>query len=162
LLASSYYRMSLYDSAYGFTRLRVLVYIFLFFETVGLIATFVYIIKHNFNILAVYAAIGLTFYLTLNIIKIDEIIAKRNIDMYLSGQAEEIDIDYLMNLSQDALPQIIRLSESDVQIMTRVKTIDFLKDMSAYYAQMENNWQSYNLTIEKNKDLMKSSNYKWQ
>jgi hypothetical protein len=46
--------------------------------------------------------------------------------------------------------------------MTRVKTIDFLKDMSAYYAQMENNWQSYNLTIEKNKDLMKSSNYKWQ
>jgi hypothetical protein len=162
LLASSYYRMSLYDSAYGFTRLRVLVYIFLFFETVGLIATFVYIIKHNFNILAVYAAIGLTFYLTLNIIKIDEIIAKRNIDMYLSGQAEEIDIDYLMNLSQDALPQIIRLSESDVQIMTRVKTINFLKDMSAYYAQMENNWQSYNLTIEKNKDLMEASNYKWQ
>ncbi|HOA20214.1 MAG TPA: DUF4173 domain-containing protein, partial [Sedimentibacter sp.] len=162
LLASSYYRMSLYDSAYGFTRLRVLVYIFLFFETVGLIATSVYIIKHNFNILAVYAAVGLTFYLTLNIIKIDEIIAKRNIDMYISGQAEEIDIDYLMNLSQDALPQIIRLSESDVQIMTRVKTIDFLKDMSAYYAQMENNWQSYNLTIEKNKDLMKSSNYKWQ
>ena len=154
--------MSLYDSAYGFTRLRVLVYIFLIFEAIGLLATLIYILRHNFNILTIYTVIFLAFYLTLNLVRIDEVIAKRNVDMYLSGQAEEIDIDYLMNLSQDALPQIIRLSESDVQIMTRVKTINYLKDMSAYYAQMENNWQSYNLTIEKNKDLMKSSNYKWQ
>jgi len=115
LLISSYYRMSLYDRAYGFTRLRVLVYIFLFFEALGLIATLAYIIKHNFNILLVYAAIGLTFYLTLNLVRIDEIIAKRNVDMYLSGLAEEIDIDYLMTLSQDALPQIVRLTDSNVQ-----------------------------------------------
>lgn len=162
LLVSSYFRMSLYDSAYGFTRLRVLVYIFLAFEAVGLIATFAYIVKHNFNIYAVYAAIGLTFYLTLNVIKIDEIIAKRNIDMYLSGQAEDIDVDYLMTLSPDALPQIIRLTDDDVQIMTRIKTINFLKDKSEYYNHMENNWQSYNLIIEKNKELLESNKDKWQ
>ncbi|HCS09866.1 MAG TPA: hypothetical protein DIV40_00290, partial [Clostridiales bacterium] len=102
LLISSYYRMSLYDSAYGFTRLRVLVYIFLIFEAIGLIVTLIYIVRHNFNILIVYAAIGLAFYLTLNLVKIDEIIAKRNVDMYLSGRAEEVDIDYLFSLSPDA------------------------------------------------------------
>ena len=161
LLVSSYYRMSLYDSAYGFTRLRVLVYIFLVFEAAGLIATFVYIIKHNFNILAVYAIIGLTFYLTLNIVKIDEIIAKRNVDMYLSGQAEDIDIDYLMTLSQDALPQILRLTDSNVQITTRIKTINYMKNISEYYNQVENNWQSYNLTIERNKDLLETNKDKW-
>lgn len=157
LLVSSYFRMSLYDSAYGFTRLRVLVYIFLVFEALGLIATLAYIIKHNFNILAVYAAIGLTFYLTLNVVKIDEIIAKRNIDMYLSGQAEDVDMEYLMTLSQDALPQIIRLTDSNVQIMTRVKTINYLKDISEIYYNKDNNWQSYNLVIERNKSLLEAN-----
>ena len=161
LLVSSYFRMSLYDSAYGFTRLRVLVYIFLVFEALGLIATFLYIIKHNFNILAVYAAIGLTFYLTLNLVKIDEIIAKRNIDMFLSGQAEDIDIDYLMTLSPDALPQIIRLTDSNVHIMTRIKTINYLKDISEVYNSKENNWLSYNLVIERNKDLLETNKDKW-
>lgn len=155
LLVSSYYRMSLYDSAYGFTRLRVLVYIFLIYEAIGLIATLAFILKHNFNILAVYAAIGLTFYLTLNVIKIDELIAKRNIDMYLSGEAENIDIDYLMTLSTDALPQIMRLTDKDVQIMTRIKTMNYLENISKIYSHMENNWQSYNLSIKRNMDLLK-------
>ncbi len=161
LLISSHYRMSLYDSAYGFTRLRVLVYIFLAFEALGLIATLAYIIKHNFNILAVYAAIGLTFYLTLNLVKIDEIIARRNIDMYLSGQAEDIDIDYLMTLSPDALPQIMRLTDSNVKFVTKIKTINYLKSISESYKYKENNWQSYNLVIEKNKNLLENSKDLW-
>lgn len=154
LLVSSYYRMSLYDRAYGFTRLRVLVYIFLAFEAMGLVGTLAYIIRHNFNIFALYAAIGLTFYLTLNLVKIDEIIAKRNIDMYLSGQAQDIDIDYLMTLSPDALEQIMRLTDSNVQIITRVKTINYLKDISEGYRYKDNRWQGYNLVIERNKDLL--------
>lgn len=161
LLISSYYRMSLYDSAYGFTRLRVLVYIFLIFEAIGLIVTLIYIVRHNFNILIVYAAIGLAFYLTLNLVKIDEIIAKRNVDMYLSGRAEEVDIDYLFSLSPDALPQIMRLTDSNVQYVTRIKTINHLKEMSVYYAQMENNWQSYNLSIERNKSLLEENMSRW-
>lgn len=156
LLVSSYYRMSLYDNAYGFTRLRVLVYIFLAFEAMGLVGTLAYIIRHNFNIFALYAAIGLAFYLTLNLVKIDEIIAKRNIDMYLSGQAQDIDIDYLMTLSPDALEQILRLTDSNVQIMTRVKTINYLKDISEGYRYKDNRWQGYNLVIDRNKDLLEA------
>lgn len=154
LLISSCYRMSLYDNAYGFTRLRVMVYIFLVFEALSLLVTLVYIVRHNFNILTVYAAVFLSFYLTLNLVRIDELIAKRNIDMYLSSQAENIDIDYLMTLSADALPQIMRLTDSNVQYVTRIKTIKYLKDMSVYYAQAENNWQGYNLSIERNKNLL--------
>jgi len=153
--------MYLYDSAYGFTRLRVIVYIFLIFEAIGLLATLVYITRHNFNILTVYAAVFLAFYLTLNLVKIDELIAKRNVEMYFSGQAEDIDIDYLMSLSPDALPQIIRLTESNVQYVTRIKTINHLKEMSVYYAQMGNNWQSYNLSIERNKSLLEENMSIW-
>ena len=154
LLVSSYYRMYLYDGAYGFTRLRVLVYIFLFFEALGLIATLTYIIRHNFNIFAVYAALGLAFYLTLNLVRIDEIIAKRNVDMYFSGQAEEIDIDYLLTLSQDTLPQIARLTDSKVQILTRTKALNYLEDIREIYNMREDSWLSYNLSVERNKAIL--------
>jgi hypothetical protein len=154
LLVSSYYRMSLYDSAYGFTRLRILVYMFLAFEVLGLVATLVYIVKHNFNILVVYAAVCLAFYMTLNVVKIDEIIVKRNVDMYLNGESDTVDIDYLMTLSQDTVPEIMRLLDKDVEIITRNNARRHLDILNKQYITMESNWQSYNLSIEKNKQLL--------
>lgn len=162
LLVSSYYRMSLYDSAYGFTRLRILVYIFLIFEAAGLIATFVYIIKHNFSILSVYAAIGLAFYLTLNLVKIDEIIAKRNIDMYFNGQVETVDMDYLMTLSSDAVPQIMRLIDKDVDVIIRIQALIYLEGVNERYSNMKYDWRSYNLQVEKIKHLLEDNNVKLQ
>lgn len=154
LLVSSFYRMSLYDNAYGFTRLRILVNIFLGFEAAGLVATLVYIVKHNFNILVVYTAIGLAFYMIINIVKIDEIIAKRNIDMYFAKQTESLDVDYLMSLSIDAAPQIMRLLDEDVENRTRNKAKISLQNKYDWYSNIEYNWQSYNLSVEKTKELL--------
>lgn len=154
LLVSSYYRMSLYDSAYGFTRLRILVYMFLLFEGFGLAATLIYIARHNFNILIVYAAICLAFYMTLNIVKMDEIIAKRNIDMYLSGESETVDMDYLMTLSPDAAPEIARLLDKEVEIVTRNKARNYMVSLQEFYSNMDDNWQGYNLSVVKNKSLL--------
>lgn len=162
LLISSYYRMSLYDSAYGFTRLRILVYMFLIFEAAGLIATLTYVIKHNFNILAVYAAIGLAFYLTLNVVKIDEVIAKRNIDMYFAGQTESLDMEYLMTLSEDAAAEIVRLLDKDIELITRNQARIYLEALKERYSNMEHNWQSYNLIIERNKELLEVNKDKLQ
>ena len=154
LLVSSFYRMSLYDNAYGFTRLRILVNIFLGFEAAGLIATLIYIVKHNFNILVIYTAIVLAFYMTINIVKIDEVIAKRNIDMYLAEQTESLDMDYLTSLSIDAAPQIIRLLDEEVQIMTRIKAKNYLRNINKMFDNSEYNWQSYNLSVYKTKELL--------
>lgn len=162
LLVSSFYRMSLYDNAYGFTRLRILVYMFLIFEAVGLVATLIYIMKHNFNIFAVYTAIGLAFYLTLNLVKIDDVIAKRNIDMYLAGQTESLDMDYLMTLSADAAPQIMRLLDKNVEFITRNNARIYLEGKKELYSNMEYNWQSYNLSVERTKSLLEVNKDKLQ
>lgn len=151
LLISSFYRMSLYDNAFGFTRLRILVNIFLGFEAAGLVATLVYIVKHNFNILVVYTAIGLAFYMTINIVKIDEIIAEKNIDMYFAKQTESLDMDYLMSLSVDAAPEIIRLLDDNVETITKYKAKTYLKEKNEIFNNSEYNWQSYNLSVEKTK-----------
>lgn len=162
MLVSSYYRMSLYDSAYGFTRLRILVYMFLIFEAVGLTATLAYIVKHNFNIFVVYAVIGLTFYLTLNLVNIDGVIAKRNIDMYFNGQAETVDMDYLMTLSPDAVPQIMRLMEKDVEIIAKNKARIYLEGINEMYSNRSYSWQSYNLSVVRNKSLLEANKDKLQ
>ena len=155
MLISSFYRMMLYDNEYGYTRLRVLVYLFLIFESVGLLMTFKYIFKPNFNILIGYLLIGLIYYLTLNVIQIDRIIAKRNIDMYFAGQTETIDVGYLMSLSIDAAPEIIRLSNSDdVDILTKYKAEAYLENIDIIYNNMELTWRSSNLSINRAKNLI--------
>ena len=156
MLISSFYRMNLYDNEYGFTRLRIIVNLFLLFESIGLIATFKYIIKPKFNIIAIYTLIGLLYYLTLNTIQIDNIIAKRNIDMYLNGQTETIDINYLMNLSTDAAPQIYRLTEnSNDDILTKNKARIYFENIGLQYNNInyKTNWQSYNLSIDRARKL---------
>ncbi|WP_326906692.1 DUF4153 domain-containing protein [Sedimentibacter sp. MB31-C6] len=162
LLISSFYRMSLYDGVYGFTRLRILVYLFLIFEGFGLLATLIYIIQHNFNILAIYVVISLVYYLSINIVQIDTIIAKRNIDMYFNGQTETIDVNYLMSLSIDAAPQIMRLIDKDVEIITKSKAISYFIGIKEKYSNLEYNWQSYNLSVEKAKRLLEANKDKLQ
>ncbi|HAQ39952.1 MAG TPA: hypothetical protein DCM73_03345 [Clostridiales bacterium] len=157
LLVSSYYRMSLYDGAYGFTRLRIFVYMFLMFEAFGLLATLIYVIRHNFNILAVYAAVALTYYLTLNLVNVDSIIARRNIDMYFSGQTKTVDMDYLMGLSADAAPQIMRLLDDGVEIIVKNKARIYLTNLDELYGSMEYNWQSYNLSMERTRKLLSAN-----
>lgn len=156
LLVSSFYRMSLYDSAYGFTRLRILVNMFLVFEAVGLLATLVYILKHSFNILLVYAAIGLCYYMTVNVVKIDKIIAEKNVDMYFAGQVESLDINYLTRLSADVVPEMIRLID-DAEDEARYRAIRYLDDITQMYENRTKNWQSYNLSAEKNIELLEAN-----
>lgn len=161
LLISSYYRMSLYDGAYGFTRLRILVYLFLLFEAIGLAATLLYILKHNFNLLFVYVVIAIGFYLTINVVKIDAVIAKRNIDMYLAGQTESLDLYYLSGLSTDAVPEMMRLVEDEnVDVAVKNITKKYLRDQYEYRVNYEYGWQSYNLSVDKAKTLLEANKEK--
>lgn len=154
MLISSFYRMYLYDQEYGFTRLRVLVYGFLIFESIGLIVTAAFIVKPRLNIMAVYMIIGLCYYLCLNVVQIDYIIAKHNVDMYLSKETDSLDIDYLMSLSVDAAPQIARLLDnSNADIMTRYKADLYFKDIEENYGG-DSIWQSKNYSVDKALNLI--------
>ena len=51
IIVSSFYRMNLYEQAYGYTLLRLGVYVALITEGILLIPTVVYIVKDKINIL---------------------------------------------------------------------------------------------------------------
>lgn len=146
LLTSSFYRLWLYSADFGLTRLRLLVFGFLIFEAIGLLITFLYIQKPKFNIVAVYLSIGLLYYLTLNIVPIDNLIAKNQVDRYFALQRQ--GIEYIMTLSPDAAPQIARLLGSDEgDEHTQQLARKYFSDLNARYSVEERGWQGYNLSI---------------
>ncbi len=145
LLSSSFYKMLMYHDAYGLTRMRLLVIIFLLFEAVGLIATMIYIFNRKIRIVATYSFICLAFYITVNLINIDAIVATNNINIY--KETGKIDIYYLSTLSVDAHKQLSTLAEigDDKEIdyavsYERYQSVNKLGD----YAE-KSGWQSFSI-----------------
>ena len=80
MLLSAHYRLSLYESAYGFTQQRTVTHVFIFWLAGLLLAT---VILEIFNklprIAVVLLLVALGFMVTLNLINVDDFIAQKNI-----------------------------------------------------------------------------------
>lgn len=153
LLISSFYRMLLYTGDDGLTRLRFFVMGFLFFEAIGLVITFIYIAKPKFNIALVYTVIALTYYVLLNVVPADNIIAKNQIDKYLKG--ERNDIEYVFTLSADAAPAIKYLIDNTDDEVIKSRAEFFINWQTT--SRVPERWQRYNLSTERAKNLLKIS-----
>ena len=127
IIVSSFYRMFLYEQAYGYTLLRLGVYIILITEVILLIQTIIYIFNKKINILKYYLIITLFVYSLVNCFSIDRVIAENNIKRY--ERTGKIDLNYLENGDYDNLNQLRELSkkiEEDNCIITQEK--DVLKE----------------------------------
>ncbi len=111
ILISSAYRMYLYESAYGYTLLRLLVYFSLFTEGILLIPTVMYILNKRINLKIAYFSIIIVIYLGMNFINFNKIIAKRNVDRYET--TGKIDIAYMNEImGPDTVEEEIRLFDN--------------------------------------------------
>ncbi len=112
ILISAVLRMYFYESAYGYTLLRLLVYCALFTEVILLIPTIAYILNIKINLPRVYIGIIITVYICMNFANFDAIIAKRNIDRFT--KTGKIDVEYLIKKTDtDAVREIMRLLDMD-------------------------------------------------
>ncbi len=110
IIVSSILRMNLYESMYGYTVLRLLVYVTLFTEIILIIPLTFYILNSEFNITKYSMIILITVYTFINFINMDSIIAKRNIQRYYDKN--DIDIVYLKNYHTDNVSDLINLYET--------------------------------------------------
>ena len=97
--ASAIYKMNLYIEEFGYTRLRILVQAFTVFLCISLIILLAFIWRGKY-LFKPTAIVGLTIYLCLNYINIDNYIVKQNINII--NTKHEIDYRYLTRLSLDA------------------------------------------------------------
>ncbi len=106
MLISAWQRMDLYESAYGYTHLRL--YTKAFMAWMGVL--FLVYVLSLFRLRAYLFSLGLIvvvcgYLVTLNMLNPDALIAGRNIARYWEGH--ELDMYYLNALSPDAVPVIL-------------------------------------------------------
>ena len=106
LLGSAMKRMLLYEAAYGYTELRLTVHVFMIWLAVTFVWFLVTLWRRTIPFAIGAFAAGLGFLATLNVLNPDAYITRQNLARYEATR--HIDVDYLLSLSEDALPQIVR------------------------------------------------------
>ncbi len=106
MLVSAWRRMALYEAAFGYTELRLIVYVCMAWLALTLVwfLLTLWVRPDRFAIGALLAVMG--FVATLNLINPDAFIARQNLDRY--ARTGDLDVAYLTSLSDDAVPQLVR------------------------------------------------------
>lgn len=171
IMVSASKRLSLYIDGYGFTFFRLLGLIFLFWFFFIFLFFLYKIIYEKKETLFLFSAFWLTiiFLIGLNIFNPDAFIAKKNIERYAQGK--QLDVWYFNQLSDDAIPEIIKIFEMNnvddeikmniairlsyrypqyPYLMEEEEIVSFNKKLEKIKEDRE--WQSFNLS--QNKALM--------
>ncbi|MGE4413373.1 MAG: DUF4153 domain-containing protein [Candidatus Caldatribacteriota bacterium] len=146
IIASAFIRLSLYEEAYGFTTLRLYSHAFIILLAIIFCLLLYKIYKdkrENTFAFRVFLSLAL-FLAVMNFLNPEAFIARRNIERFAS--TGKLDIYYLSRLSDDAIPDIIKvlnISDEDLrktlarELYWRVKNSD---------SRNFSPWQSLNIS----------------
>jgi hypothetical protein len=105
MLVSAFQRLVLYETVYGFSRLRTYTHVFMIWLALLLVTVVVLEILRRERVFALAALLAsLGFVLSLGIMNVDGFIVRQNVERAVRG--EEFDVSYLADLSTDAVPAL--------------------------------------------------------
>lgn len=139
MLCSAYSRLQLYEQAYGYTYARFLAHAFMLYIGALLLLAGLRAALRRVPLGRCFIAVSLLAFLALNYAQMDAGIAAGNIERYRENG--KLDEAYLLSLSTDATPLLIRFRKSDYPQLR-------LEDHRRWMAleQPERDWQSYNFS----------------
>ncbi len=144
MLASAFFRLSLYEEAYGFTYARVTAHAFMVYLFILFLAALYRIWQERVSLLKIFIAVTAVAYLSFNFFGIDRFTAAANIDRYFD--TGKIDVFYLTHLSDDAVPQLTRLLAIEDEEITRFMENNLYERKRRLSGQR---WQSFNWSRHK-------------
>jgi len=152
LLISAFYRMLIYEQAYGFTYLRIFVQAFMVLLFFLFTINIIYIWYTKLPIIKSYFVMTLMIYIVLNFSNVDLIIARNNIDRYI--ETGQIDMEYLKGLSSDAICEMQRLIDIDLksESTSGVRQQDIKDEVLVFFndkkleLDAQKHWQSFNIS----------------
>jgi len=170
---SSFSRLLLYESVYGFTNLRVMVdFAIVIITALYLCLLISSLLKSPWKFInASTAIIGVLAYCAFVSVPTDSIVAKLNYNRYKENG--KIDISYLTTLSDEAIPVLVEIVRDE----TIDENVNFMlkADLEKRYERIKDSrvgWQSYNVTNQYNLMLLRealeiepgitSDGYKWR
>ncbi len=111
MLVSAYQRLILYESAYGFSRLRTYTHAALIWMGFLLGTVVVLEMLHAERLFAAVALIAsLGFAVSLAMLNVDRLIVQQNVSR--AAQGHDLDVPYLDSLSTDAVPALVDAYQS--------------------------------------------------
>ncbi len=146
MLVSAFQRLTLYESAYGFSRLRTYTHVFM--SWLGLLLVIVVILEilrrtRWFANAALLAALG--FAVTLSLLNVDAFIVRQNVDRAAGGK--DLDAGYLASLSDDSVPTLVDIYQSDaLPAGTRDAIGAALACISAQEDGGDTNWRAFHFS----------------
>jgi hypothetical protein len=148
LLVSAYQRLVLYESAYGFTRLRTYTHVFMVWIAILLAVVVLLDLLQRQRVFALAALLAsLGFALSLTLLDVDTFIFQRNLARYEQGQS--LDIGYLVSLSSDATPAMVSVYQTpDLKDATRDRlgaALACIQFQRTTYPT-DKSWQSFHLS----------------
>ncbi len=113
LLTSACWRMTLYVSAYGLSFKRFVTYWGMAMMALFLLAALHKTHRPDFSFCRAAFPLALAGWLVINCIPVDYLVAKDQVDRYLSGESASIDVEYLLcDLSYDTLSHLNHLDDN--------------------------------------------------
>jgi len=152
IMSSAFMRLGVYEQAYGFTFLRLLVQAFIIWLAMIFIWLGYKIVK-NINdrtfIFGLFISV-ISFFVILNLFNPDAFIAQKNINQF--SQSETLDSQYLGTLSADAVPALMPLLElpGTKDKAGEQLSVNIASTLKKYYESYnDQSWQSYNISRSK-------------
>ena len=113
LIATAVSKMLLYIERFDLTRARLEATVFMIFLAVVFIAVIIAAVFKRVKALPIIIAAALLFFTAYSLVNTNRFIASYNVDAYLGGKHDSIDVEYLRNdLGWSSVPELKRFSEN--------------------------------------------------
>jgi hypothetical protein len=151
MLVSAHLRMNLYEAAYGYTFLRLLVHCFMLYLAVVFAIGLLRIWLTRLPFGRAFVGVSLLAFVAINYFNIEGRVADWNLTRYEA--TEQIDVAYLGELSFSGVPALMQLVASDDAILA-YEAAALLRDLHLAAGEDYAPWQSYNWTRHRALDLI--------
>jgi len=158
MLVSAFQRLVLYETAYGFSRLRAYTHVFMIWLALLLVVVVILEIMRReraAGLAMVLAALG--FVISLTLLNVDAFIVKQNVQREIRGAADksltqgrvDLDAQYFLDLSDDAVPALASAFQNKslpVAVREKVGAALFCKRYTRDEDTRDIPWQSFHFS----------------
>ena len=104
-------KMAMYINKYGLTSLRIFTSVFMVATCAFILAFTVRVFNINANTVKYAISFSLVVFSLLTAVGLERTVASYNVNAYLSGKHQSIDLEYLYDLGETAMPYIAKLKD---------------------------------------------------
>lgn len=119
MLITAMAKMKLNIEIFGLSKNRVFVSVFMLMMLVSIVFYIIHIFYPKFGYMQGIVIICSAMLCALSFCNLDAQIAKYNVEKYLSGDLESVDVSYLYSLSDSAYPYILELDGADDHLVAK-------------------------------------------